>query len=1053
MFMKPTQLVPARFTVSLWRYQDDIGGERRLINCTNPLSINEQLHDNEVATKKLCYGGARIMGNLEVEADFSTKAQPYKDGEGVNHHQAHPSVSITQQIVSSATGAIVTSLLMTPMDVVKIRLQQQRHPFPKGHCFYYYNGLMDHLCTSCEQRLPCAWYQRPGNFSGTIDAFVKITRNEGIRSLWSGLSPTLVMAVPATVFYYSLYDRLVTHFQYKLRCRRKLSPEKICPPDWMAAMFAGAMARTAAGTIVSPLEMIRTKMQSEQLNYRDIGQALRVTISTRGISGFYLGLLPTLLRDIPFSAIYWAAYDTLKRRLLAWKNMSEPTFMTSFVCGAVAGSFAAVLTTPFDVMKTHLQIKLGDENVVRRVSLSAIVREIMHKGGGAAALFAGTVPRVAKIAPACAVMIGSYEYFKMSTFSSISKKLASQRPHRERSQPKSRAHLGLLEKKADYKARAKDYQEKRDTLKKLRKYALDKNEDEYHHHMINSEVKLDGRHYEKKTKKQEEDSEVQKKLSDVKDLEYVKYKLHAENKKIEELKSELHFADPSCGLGASKHTIFVDDDEEAKSFDPVEYFGTDESVISRKYNRLRKNDLARKNVLGAESKEDVKKADRLRRARYSELMKRQQRAKELEVVVAKLELKKVWDRLKCNACVKAAFYASTLPQIVTRADHFKSLAKSSRNQSSFCNRDIVRISQMGPRCENSLKAITRKFVKWVARGEAVNLNDAASVLCVSKRRLYDVVNVLEGVGIIEKCGMNKVRMRDGVEDASHSSDLFSECAVLQQLEVEIDQKVHKLLKALEMDTIDNHYAYIRLQDLRSSHTFTDKTLIIVKSSAETNVRTSLTESSNTAQSQVKFEANGSATLQGFLSPAGSYVHSDFEQHLFKCECTNFCYGPASATADLGCVINGEASGLGCVIKEEPTDSTALEDKENWRHLTRCNGFLAVSEVVVKEEASTTRSNENYQCTNFSIDRAPYITSDVLLRNGQSVPTNRKGYHKLEFPDTRDECPAVVLKEEPVYSIPDEKQNCTSNFSHFYGSVQKAGFQSMLMFRETRSSHI
>uniref|UniRef100_A0A0K0DF03 Probable U3 small nucleolar RNA-associated protein 11 n=1 Tax=Angiostrongylus cantonensis TaxID=6313 RepID=A0A0K0DF03_ANGCA len=157
--------------------------------------------------------------------------------------------------------------------------------------------------------------------------------------------------------------------------------------------------------------------------------------------------------------------------------------------------------------------------------------------------------------------------------------------------------------------------------------------------MINSEVKLDGRHFEKR-RNQEENSDVQKKLSDIKDLEYVKYKLFAENKKIAQLKSELHFADPSCGLAASKHTIFVEDDEEAKSFDPVEFFDTDESMISRKYNRLRKKDLSNKKVIGAECKEAVKNADRLRRVRYSELMKRQQRAKELEVVVAKLQLKK-----------------------------------------------------------------------------------------------------------------------------------------------------------------------------------------------------------------------------------------------------------------------------------------------------------------------------------------------------------------------------------------------------------------------------
>jgi len=63
-------------------------------------------------------------------------------------------------------------------------------------------------------------------------------------------------------------------------------------------------------------------------------------------------------------------------------------------------------------------------------------------------------------------------------------------------QPDSRQQLGLLEKKKDYRIRAKNYNEKKDTLKKLRKQALEKNPDEFYFHMINSEMR-DGVHKEK----------------------------------------------------------------------------------------------------------------------------------------------------------------------------------------------------------------------------------------------------------------------------------------------------------------------------------------------------------------------------------------------------------------------------------------------------------------------------------------------------------------------------------------------------------------------------
>lgn len=316
---------------------------------------------------------------------------------------ASTNITPVQQIIASSAGALLTSLFVTPLDVVKIRLQAQSNPFTKGKCFVYCNGLMDHLCV-CQNGNSKAWYKAPGRFTGTTNAFVQIVRNEGVRSLWSGLPPTLVMAIPATAIYFTCYDQLRDILIHRLD-----SVES-------ASLIAGATARLGSATLISPLELIRTKMQSRPLSYKELTSCIQSSVAKEGWLSLWKGWGPTVLRDVPFSAMYWFNYELGRKWLCERYNKTEATFSICFASGALSGSIAALVTLPFDVVKTRRQIEVGELEVLpnsqkRSKSTWKIMYTIMSENGFRG-LFAGLSPRLIKVAPACAIMISSYEFGK-----------------------------------------------------------------------------------------------------------------------------------------------------------------------------------------------------------------------------------------------------------------------------------------------------------------------------------------------------------------------------------------------------------------------------------------------------------------------------------------------------------------------------------------------------------------------------------------------------------------------------------------------------------------
>ena len=147
-------------------------------------------------------------------------------------------------------------------------------------------------------------------FTSTLDGLKKIARNEGPLTLWRGLSPTLMMAIPANVIYFSGYDWL----RYS-----KSSPIHRYTSDIYAPLVAGSTARVAAAIVVSPIEMFRTRMQATSGSatgiFRSTLAGLRQMTQTQGYTSLWRGLTLTMWRDVPFSGLYWYGYEAARNQL------------------------------------------------------------------------------------------------------------------------------------------------------------------------------------------------------------------------------------------------------------------------------------------------------------------------------------------------------------------------------------------------------------------------------------------------------------------------------------------------------------------------------------------------------------------------------------------------------------------------------------------------------------------------------------------------------------------------------------------------------------------
>lgn len=141
------------------------------------------------------------------------------------------------------------------------------------------------------------------------------------------------------------------------------------------------------------------------------------------------------------------------------------------------------------------------------------------------------------------------------------------------------------------------------------------------------------------------------------------------------------------------------------------------------------------------------------------------------------------------------------------------------------------------RFDSSLGLLTTKFVELLKNSNdgVLDLNDAAETLMVQKRRIYDITNVLEGIGVIEKKSKNNIKWRHQL-DASKACEreltlLKADLDHLSHEEQVLDSQIASLRTKLQQLATGQQYsshAYVTYQDIKMIPELRGDTLIAIK---------------------------------------------------------------------------------------------------------------------------------------------------------------------------------------------------------------------------------
>eukprot|EP00879_Flechtneria_rotunda_P018405 GHRR01019307.1.p1 GENE.GHRR01019307.1~~GHRR01019307.1.p1 ORF type:complete len:291 (+),score=94.23 GHRR01019307.1:733-1605(+) len=181
---------------------------------------------------------------------------------------------------AGATATIVNDGIMVPVDVIKQRLQVAHSPY-----------------------------------KGVGDCIGKVLRQEGVGALYRSYRTTLFMTIPFTAMHFSVYEgakKWLLHID---------TSDEAAEDRLSVQLIAGGLAGGAAAAVTTPLDVVKTRLQTEGVHSPKrygttaVLPVLRRIIQEEGWSAIWRGLKPRVLFSCPAAAVSWGTYESVKALL------------------------------------------------------------------------------------------------------------------------------------------------------------------------------------------------------------------------------------------------------------------------------------------------------------------------------------------------------------------------------------------------------------------------------------------------------------------------------------------------------------------------------------------------------------------------------------------------------------------------------------------------------------------------------------------------------------------------------------------------------------------